>query len=164
VLGTLDNLQVWARLNLRWQLRFHSAVTAIALLAISTLGLFEPLASVLHCALWMPLHVQSTAAAHTQRLEYPGSFPSLFIVAGSNELPATSNPPYAKGQPLCSAPTERGHTSSEHHTPLAEPFHEMVLVVCSLATLVPLIIGCAWPSHYALPTQFLLPLFRPPIA
>jgi hypothetical protein len=164
VLGTLDNLQVWARLNLRWQLRFHSAVTAIALLAISTLGLFEPLASVLHCAFWLPLHVQSTAAAHTQRLEYPGSFPSLFIVAASNALPNASNPPYTKGQPLCSAPTERGHTSSEHHTPLAEPFHEMVLVVCSLAALVPLIVGCAPPPHVALPAQILSPRLRPPIA
>ncbi len=70
----------------------------VALLALLTLGLFEPLACVLHCALWMPLHMQSTPVVQAQHQHHhtvtqPDADASGFAAASMTSLDQPLGPP-----------------------------------------------------------------------
>ncbi len=141
----------------------------VALLALLTLGLFEPLACVLHCALWMPLHMQSTPVVQAQHQHHhtvtqPDADASGFAAASMTSLDQPLGPPLGQDQVLCfTMVSQPGHDSSSHHAPLAQPFHEMALIVVALVAVL-LTQRYAAPRAHAPSLQFLLPLLRPPIA
>ena len=165
MIGSSNSLRLWHRFNRRWRRQLGHKRAMVALLALLTLGLFEPLACVLHCAIWMPLHLQSTPLAqaqlhHHHTVAQPGAGTS-----GSAAVPIASlDQMLGQDQAPCYGLQSRlGHDSSSHHTPLAQPFHEMALIVVTLVAVL-LSQRYAAPRAHTPPPQFLLPLLRPPIA
>jgi hypothetical protein len=165
VIGIRISLQLWRRCQRSWRQRLGREGAGIALLALLTLGLFEPLACVLHCALWMPLHMQSTQVVQAQHQHHHTVTHSDVDASSSTavSMPALDQT-LGHDQVSCIAmANQSGHDSSSHHPPLAQPFHEMAFMVAGLAILL-LIQRYTALTVYPPLLQSLLPLLRPPIA
>ena len=165
MIGIRISLQLWCRFLRRWRPRLCRERAMVALLAVLMLGLFEPLACVLHCALWMPLHMQSSALAQAQLQHHhhdhaatqPDSDSSAASILSLDQM-------LGHDQMSCSGMVRQSdHHCSSDHAPLAQPFHEMVLSAVALAPLL-LILRSVAPSAHTPSSPFLLPRLRPPIA
>jgi hypothetical protein len=164
VLGKLNISSFWRRSMRAWHRQLRREHTIVALLVL-TLGLLEPLACVLHCTLWMPLHHQSTALAQEHQHHQHGS-PVSSAVA---HIPAEQRAPFenrATYQISSLAPGDaQCHFGSDaHHMPLAEPFHELAFVVLALSFVVLLICWYLIAPLQASPPLFLAVPLRPPIS
>ena len=164
MIGIRISLQLWCRFLQRWRPRLYRERAIVALLAVLMLGVFEPLACVLHCALWMPLHMQSSALAQAQlqhRHHHATTQPDSDSPAASillfDQMLGHEQMSYS------GMVRQSDHHCSSDHAPLAQPFHEMVLSAVALMPLL-LILRSVAPSAHTPSSPFLLPRLRPPIA
>ena len=148
-------MRAWHR-----QLRREHAIVALLVL---TLGLLEPLACVLHCTLWMPLHHQSTALAQEHRQHGSPASSAIAHTPAEQQAPVENRAAHhvsslAPGDARC-------HFGSDaHYMPLAEPFHEFAFVVLALSFVVLLMCRYLVAPLQASPPLFLAVPLRPPIS
>jgi hypothetical protein len=161
--------QAWRRLNKHWRPRLRQNGALVALFALLMLGLLEPLACILHCTLWMPLHVQagtSQQQAHQHHQHHQQADTTKGAVAAVvAEAPASwmgQTAPVTNTH--CVVGTDNGHGTNGHHAPLAEASHEMALVLLVLAPVILLVQHYGALPPRSSPLRFLTPLLRPPIA
>lgn len=118
----LTAYQLRSRAICRFWPRLRRGRAAVALLVLLTLGLFEPVACILHCTLWLPHHQlhYHTAGVHTQL----GGAGVQAKHAHHTAHITIDDADSATGVEPC---VHRTYPADQSHLPLAEPSHMMVL-------------------------------------
>lgn len=149
----------WRSASYHWRAwrsrcRGRAAVTLVALLS---LGLFEPLLCIIHCQFWMPVALQHYAASqhHHHAMMREGDMAGMAHASSSALAPSAVSP---VGCPLYS-----GHGSGVPLLPPPSPVHEVVL---ALVLLLPVLLLVAVQPAAPLtgPPRVCIPVpLRPPI-
>ncbi|MFL5807798.1 MAG: hypothetical protein ACJ8CR_39470 [Roseiflexaceae bacterium] len=130
-----------------------------ALVALLSLGVFEPLLCIIHCQFWMPFVLQNYFATQHQHHHH-------LLTTGVAGAASTAHPSGAaivqSAQPD-GCPLYRGHSSDAPIPPLPSPVHEVMLSLLLLISVVLLVAlqpaaPCTGPPRVFIP----VPL-RPPI-
>lgn len=126
--------------------RLQRGGAAVGLFVLLTIGLFEPLACILHCEVWTLLYGQDPRVAAHQHHHGVGQGG---VAAG--------------GAFLCQLHDPSGDPASRPG-PMPAPFHEMVLIAAILVLALALIERRPAAPQHAPPRRALAPPLRPPIS
>ena len=147
-----------------WCARLRRDRAALALVALLSLGVFEPLACIIHCQIWIPFVLRSYfAAQHQHHPHSPSTIPGAAAdVRSVAETPVFLAPPIA-GSRWCFMDAGHGSSNQPFGVP-PSPIHEMIPVLVLPLIAVLLMVARAVdppgaPPHVAFP-----PPLRPPIS
>ena len=150
----------WVRHQWRaWRSYQRRTHAAFALVALLSLGVFEPLICIIHCQFWLPFALQNYFASqhHHHHMQLAG-------VAGAT---STTHPP---GAAVISAATQpdgcplyRGNSSGAPISPPPSPVHEVTLPLMLLVLVVLLVAVQLTPPLTGPPRVFIPVPLRPPI-
>jgi hypothetical protein len=129
----------------------------VALVALLSLGLFEPLLCIIHCQFWMPFALQQYAAPqhHHHLMMNMGDMAGMAHASSSPLAPSAVSP--------AGCSLNSGHSSGVPILPPPSPVHEVVL---ALVPLLPVLLLIAVHLGAALtgPPRVCIPVpLRPPI-
>jgi hypothetical protein len=147
-----------------WRARLRHLRARVALLALFTLGLSEPLICILHCQLWLPLAFNSYFAAQQQHMHHQ----HIHMAQATDAAPtaaagATVQPASGQVVPLCAGYVATGAGSDVPFYVPPSPIHDMVPPI-TLLLIVMLVISIAPAAPPGDPPQLLVPPpLRPPI-
>jgi hypothetical protein len=154
----------WRRLKRRWQMwrpRLRRERATIALLALLTLGFFEPLICILHCQIWLPIALHSYFAAQHphQRADH--------ALHASPAQPARETEPTAaqpsSDQRWCFMDAGHGAPSDRPSGVPPSPVHEMIPVLVVTLVVALLRRSCPIAPPGTPPGRSFPPPLRPPI-
>jgi hypothetical protein len=141
-----------------WRNRQRRAHVALALVALLSLGVVEPLICIIHCQFWLPFALQTYFAAQHQHHHTP--------LASVADAPSTTHPSGAAlvlAAPPVGCPVYQGNSSGAPIPPPPSLVHEVVLPLMLLALVVLLVAAPLTPPLTGPPRVFIPVTLRPPI-
>src|SRR5262249_16850620 len=148
--------RLWRRVKHQWrvwrsyQRRTHAMFALVALLS---LGVFEPLICIIHCQFWMPFVLKSYFATHHHHMMPAGPAPmdDADMAGMAHMLGAAS----AQVVPLLdSCPLYRGHSSDAPMPAPPSPVHDVTLPLIALALVILLVAVQSTPPLTGPPRVF----------
>jgi hypothetical protein len=134
----------------------------VALVALLSLGLFEPLLCIIHCQFWMPFALQHYAAPqHHHHVIHHHVMMNMGDIAGMAHASSSTLAPSAVSPAGCSLSS--GHGSGLPLLPPPSPVHEVVLALVLLLPVL-LLIAVQLATPPTGPPRVCVPVpLRPPI-
>jgi hypothetical protein len=152
----------WIRHRWRaWHSRRRRDHAVVALAALLSLGVFEPLLCIFHCQFWMPFVLHSYfSTQHHHHMMAAGADMNDADMAGMVHTPVA----LIRGAALPDGcPLYRGHSSDAPIPPLPSPVHEVTLTLLLLIFVV-LLMALQPPAPLTGPPHVFIPVpLRPPI-
>ena len=163
--SAVRNVWRWIRHQWRaWRGRRRRDHAVLALVALLSLGVFEPLLCIIHCQFWIPFALQNYFA--TQHQHHHHMMPAGAADMDDADMAGMVHTP---GAALVQAarpdgcPQYRGHSSDATVPPLPSPVHEMTLTLLLLAPVV-LLVALQPAAPLTGPPRVFIPVpLRPPI-
>lgn len=150
----------------RYRLRLCGA-SLVGLLVILMLGLVEPISCILHCAILFPAHAHGDMSSvhgmnhanHVHGQHAVAAEQTVACCEGMPRVPALL--PFQSHTPCVHYHSEGGSPYAPH-VPLGQPFHEMVIGMLLLLTLLLFIQQHPLPDSLMPPQLAYAPPLRPP--
>lgn len=141
-----------------WRIRLRRDRAVIALLALLTLGVFEPLICIIHCEIWIPFALQNYFAA-----QHHHHHMGLTAAADATSAQHSSGAVFASAAQPDGCPLYQGNSSGVPIPPPPSPVHEVTLPLM-LLTLALLLVAAQPAAPLRGPPRVFIPVpLRPPI-
>lgn len=152
-----------ARLRRAWASRLRRDRASVALLALLTLGVGEPLLCIIHCQVWLPIALHSYFAAQHTHHHHGLPVAADQATPGALAPAAASFQPGAAEEPGCllhfSDPAGSG---LPFHVP-PSPVHDLLVLLAPLLAIAIIVAARPLAPPGDPPQRTYAPLLRPPI-